>query len=267
MTKQPGNATVNVFQQISEICREFGKHLSKGKAPRIEKLLSQVSEEGREHLFANLLATEINYRRSEGESPTSDEYLGRFPQFKKQVRRAFFEPTMASVDAGASSDGEAQTKSLGGSDRTPEAPTQTFELANAKRLGEYELIREVGRGGMGVVYEARHEQTNNRVALKTLPTGGDGQQVNAEKLHRFRKEFRRLSEINHRNLVGMQNLEFDGDHWFFTMDLVDGVDFLSYVRPHNHLDEERLRAMPETVSHGGYRTASTRDHSPRSQTK
>ena len=76
---------------------------------------------------------------------------------------------------------------------------------------------------MGIVYEAQHAKTNNRVALKTLPTGGDGQQVNADKLYRFRKEFRRLSEINHPNLVGMQSLEVDRDHWFFTMDLIDGV--------------------------------------------
>ena len=157
---------------------------------------------------------------------------------------------MASVDLEASTDGKPQTKSLGVSDRAPEARTHTFEFANAQRLGDYELKRELGRGGMGVVYEARHEQTNNRVALKTLPTGGDGQQVNAEKLHRFRKEFRRLSEINHPNLVGMQSLEVDGDYWFFTMDLVEGVDFLSYVRPNNHLDEERLRSCLKQLATG-----------------
>ena len=103
---------------------------------------------------------------------------------------------------------------------------------------------------MGIVYEARHTKTNNRVALKTLLTGGDGQQINADKLYRFRKEFRRLSEINHPNLVGMQSLEVDGDRWFFTMDLIDGEDFLSYVRPDDQLDEERLRSCLKQLATG-----------------
>ena len=71
--------------------------------------------------------------------------------------------------------------------------TRTFEIPAANRLGDYELIRELGRGGMGVVYEARHLNQGNRVALKTLPTGVEGQQINVDKLHRFRKEFRSLS--------------------------------------------------------------------------
>ena len=103
---------------------------------------------------------------------------------------------------------------------------------------------------MGIVYEARHTKTNNRVALKTLLTGGDGQQINADKLYRFRKEFRRLSEINHPNLVGMQSLEVDGDRWFFTMDLIDGEDFLSYVRPDDPFDETRLRSCLKQLATG-----------------
>ena len=110
----------------------------------------------------------------------------------------------------------------------------TLAMPAARKLGEYELLRELGRGGFGVVYEARHLQRGDRVALKTLPMILDGQPESsrdAERLHRFRREFRSLSEINHPNLAGMQTLEVDGKQWFFTMDLVDGVDFLDYVRP------------------------------------
>ena len=70
------------------------------------------------------------------------------------------------------------------------AITRTFKVPAANRLGDYELIRELGRGGIGVVYEARHLQRGNRVALKTLPTGVDGQEINADRLHKFRREFR-----------------------------------------------------------------------------
>lgn len=238
--------SVNVFEQISQICRDFRKQISQGRSPRIENFLSAVSDDGRETLFSNLLEIEINFRRSKGQNPTSEEYLKRYSQFARQVRRAFFEPTMASVDSG---DGDAATRSIKDAFDSSEH-TLTFQIPDANTLGDYELMRELGRGGMGVVYEARHIKTNNRVALKTLPTGGHGQEVNAEKLYRFRREFRRLAEINHPNLVGMQTLEVDGSQWFFTMDLIDGEDFLSYVRPDGELNEKRLRSCIEQLARG-----------------
>ena len=250
MTSKPDDNPANLLEQIRKLTRDFGKQISQGKSPRIQKFLSQISEEGHADLFFNLLGIETNYRRSKGESPTSDEYVRRFPQFKKQVRRAFFEPTMGSVDSSASTDGDDQTASLRSPNQVSDAFAPTYELPDANRLGDYELIRKLGQGGMGIVYEARHTKTNNRVALKTLLTGGDGQQINADKLYRFRKEFRRLSEINHPNLVGMQSLEVDGDRWFFTMDLIDGEDFLSYVRPDDQLDQERLRSSLKQLATG-----------------
>lgn len=235
----------NILEQISQICRDFRKQISQGKPARIEKYLSGISEDGRETLFSNLLEIEINFRQRKGDHPTTDEYLKRFPQFAKQVRRAFFEPTMASVD----SDGSVDEATRPLKDATSES-TLTFQIPNANRMGDYELVREVGRGGMGVVYEARHSKSGNRVALKTLPTGGRDQEVNADKLYRFRREFRRLSEVNHPNLVGMQTLEVDGSQWFFTMDLIDGDDFLNFVRPNDELDETRLRSCLAQLAKG-----------------
>jgi tetratricopeptide (TPR) repeat protein len=106
----------------------------------------------------------------------------------------------------------------------------------ATRLGDYRLLRELGRGGMGVVYEALHAIRGNRVALKLLP------QVDGARLYRFKREFRSAADLSHPNLIGLHSLECDGAQWFFTMDLIDGVDFLDYVRPHGHRDEPRLRS-------------------------
>ena len=250
MTSNPDDNPANILEQIRKLSRDFGKQISQGKSPRIQKFLSQISEEGRADLFSNLLGIETNYRRSKGESPSSAEYAKRFPQYKKQVRRAFFEPTMGSADSSASTDGDDQTASLRSPGRDVDALEPTFELPDTNHLGDYELIRKLGQGGMGIVYEAQHTKTNNRVALKTLLTGGGGQQINADKLYRFRKEFRRLSEINHPNLVGMQSLEVDDDCWFFTMDLIDGEDFLGYVRPDDRLNEARLRSCLKQLATG-----------------
>ena len=128
---------------------------------------------------------------------------------------------------------------------TPSAHrTVLVGLAFDRRIGEYELVRELGRGGFGIVYEAKHLRRGDRLALKTLPPNLEDQSnpiQNAERLHKFRREFRSLAEINHPNLIGMQTLEVADGQWFFTMDLVEGVDFLEYVRPNGTLDEPRLR--------------------------
>ena len=88
---------------------------------------------------------------------------------------------------------------------------------------------------MGAVYLARDLDRDLDVALKVLPF------VEGPSLLRFKTEFRSLVALSHPNLVGLYELISDDDRWFFTMDVVHGTDFLSWVRPHGHLDEKRLR--------------------------
>lgn len=223
---------LDVFDEIQQVCRDFRRRLKQGESVRIESFLESATGGKRKLLFQNLLHLEIEFRRQAGEEPTSEDYLPRFGDFGKLIRQAFFESTLVSGE------GNRETSNA--------APLETLGRVAARRIGEYELLEELGRGGFGVVYKAKHLNRNDYVALKTLPVAGNSHaQVmgHAERLHKFRREFRSLSEMNHPNLVGMQTLEVDGEQWFFTMDLVDGDDFLSYIRPGNRFDEQRLRAV------------------------
>src|SRR3954452_10308853 len=91
--------------------------------------------------------------------------------------------------------------------------------------GRFEIVRRIGAGGMGIVYEAEDSRRKSRVALKTLsrlqPTG----------ISQLKGEFRSVADVTHPNLVRLQELFADEGLWFFTMDLVDGVPFDRWVRP------------------------------------
>jgi len=89
----------------------------------------------------------------------------------------------------------------------------------------FRIRRRLGSGGMGVVYEAHDRETDKVVALKTLT------RAEATHISRFKNEFRSLANVSHPNLVALYEFMADGQYWFFTMELVQGVNFLEYVRP------------------------------------
>lgn len=106
----------------------------------------------------------------------------------------------------------------------------------------FELVRKLGDGGMGVVYEAYDRKTNATVALKTLLRAG------ASAVYRFKKEFRALADVTHPNLVTLHELFSEGQTWFFTMELVDGTSFLSWVRPGLEPDQPTDEVSLPTVA-------------------
>src|SRR4051812_20149411 len=76
---------------------------------------------------------------------------------------------------------------------------------------------------MGSVYLAYDRQLGSRVALKVLLS------VDAASIYRFKKEFRALADMMHPNLVTLHELFSEGEHWFFTMQYVEGKDLLAYL--------------------------------------
>ena len=87
----------------------------------------------------------------------------------------------------------------------------------------YTIRRSLGAGGMGVVYAAWDEDRGCEVALKTL------RRMDPSAVYRFKREFRALATTRHPNLVSLYELVASGDRVFFTMEMVEGQDFLRYV--------------------------------------
>lgn len=100
----------------------------------------------------------------------------------------------------------------------PSADREEFE-----GTGRFELVRRLGAGGFGVVYEALDRERGARVALKVLRAS------RTDALYHFKQEFRALADIAHPNLVSLYELLNEGGRWFFTMELVRGRGFLEWV--------------------------------------
>ncbi len=103
----------------------------------------------------------------------------------------------------------------------------SVQLRDSGSIGgqRFTIRRQLGAGSMGVVYEAHDRERDEIVALKTLL------HAEASALYRFKREFRALADIHHRNLVALHELVVDDQTCFFTMECVEGVSFLEHLRP------------------------------------
>jgi hypothetical protein len=124
------------------------------------------------------------------------------------------------------------------------------------RLERFDILRKVGEGAVGAVYEAFDRERRQRVALKTLRS------ATPDSLRLLKREFRSAQDLGHPNLVQLgELLEFKGT-WLVTMEFVEGVDFLTYVAapadgatvaPHapplHRFDETRLRSALAQLTH------------------
>ena len=113
------------------------------------------------------------------------------------------------------------------------------------RVGRYDVVGLIGAGGMGAVYDAIDREHRTRVALKTLS------HLSAANLLLFKSEFRSVADLSHPNLVSLYELSCHDDLWFFTMERIDGGDFVSALRrspPTDDLEAETTLDAPVTAT-------------------
>ena len=118
-------------------------------------------------------------------------------------------------------------------------------------MGDYRILREVGRGGMGVVYEAEQVSLGRRVALKVLPRQA---RQDRKTLERFRREARAAARLHHTNIVPVFEVGQDGDVSFYAMQFIQGqgldlvIDELRRLKDRAHrtgpAEEPERRHLP-----------------------
>ena len=170
------------------------------------------------------LAQEFADRYRRGERPSLSDYAGRYPEHAERIQRIF--PAMVAMERLGSA--EEWSGTAAGAYRRPEPPLD--------RLGEYRILRELARGGMGVVYEAVQESLGRHVALKVLPFH---RLVRESQLERFRREARAAARLHHSNIVPVFGVgESDGVH-YYAMQYIQGQNLEVVLQ-----EVRRLRGLP-----------------------
>jgi serine/threonine protein kinase len=175
----------------------------------------------------DVLAEEFAARCRRGEQPAVSEYTARYPEWAGQLRDVL--PPVALME---------RLK------RLRQAPPA--EEVQLQRLGDYRILREVGRGGMGIVYEAVQESLGRRVALKVLPRHA---LLDRKKRDRFQREAQAAARLHHTNIVPVFGVgEHDGLP-YYAMQYIDGKglnEVLADLRQGNPLADTLRTTRPLT---------------------
>ncbi|MFP4687619.1 MAG: protein kinase domain-containing protein, partial [bacterium] len=157
-----------------------------------------------------------------GQTLDSEEYL--FTACEPEHFKGFEQPhRVVSISPGEefSADKVREETAASSTDRQEEPGEEVI-----RKFGDYDLLEPLGRGGMGVVYRAKHRLHNREVALKLL-LGGD--QASKVQVERFLRETKTLSRLQHAHIISIHDIgEAEGYH-YYTMDLIEGVDLTQVV--------------------------------------
>ncbi len=208
--------STRIARDVDEACDRFEAAWRKGDRPRIESFFGGTIASDSLVLLRHLLELELDYRGGIGESPGLSEYRRRFPGHEDLIDSIFAEfveqskvvrgtdsQTVASTEWGCPTSGSAQSP----------PPDASLNIPGV------EILSELGRGGMGVVYKGRQIRLNRLCAVKiTLP----GEHNGAEFRARFLAEAETVARLRHPNIVQIYGL---GDHEgrpYFEMEYIEG---------------------------------------------
>ena len=178
-----------------------------------EALLAEVADEFRERL-------------GRGEEPDIEEYVQRYPQFADVLRQLL--PVLAVLRLPNSASAGATVPLAG--------PEPILGC-----LGDYQVLGEIGRGGMGVVYEAVQISLGRRVALKVLPFAAA---MDPKQLQRFKNEAQAAAHLHHTNIVPVYSVGCERGVHFYAMQYIEGQTLAAVIRELRQLAGLECRRGP-----------------------
>jgi serine/threonine protein kinase len=160
---------------------------------------------------------------------------------------ADLEAARSSVEMADRKSGEALTRSLVATNRITEFQAQRLLLGESLVLGNYVVLEELGRGGMGVVYKARHRRMNREVALKVI---SQSKFDSLELAERFQREVEALAKLSHPNIVAAFDASEADDVHFLVMEFINGKNLAQVIKEDGPMPLEPALATILQVARG-----------------
>ena len=162
------------------------------------------------------LVEQLTQALQAGETVDIEALTTQFPEHAETIRRLF--PALRQL---------AGLRSVGSSGSKPIAlPCARLPIEAGRRLGDFQLVGELGRGGMGVVFEAVQESLGRRVALKVLPTAAT---LDSRARQRFQIEAQAAACLQHPNIVPVYAVDVADDIPYYAMQLVEGMSLADLI--------------------------------------
>jgi serine/threonine protein kinase/formylglycine-generating enzyme required for sulfatase activity/tetratricopeptide (TPR) repeat protein len=167
---------------------------------------SQAGAESQRYQLLDELAEEFADRYRRGEAPSVKDYLDRYPELADELGQLL--SALAEVEQ-VNEDFRAPAEELSVADAPP-----------LKQIGDFRILREVGKGGMGIVYEAEQVSLARRIALKLLPKK---MLLDTNARRRFQREARAAAKLHHTNIVPVFGVGEHDDLPYYVMQFIQGV--------------------------------------------
>ncbi|MEL6107872.1 MAG: serine/threonine-protein kinase [Planctomycetota bacterium] len=239
--KQSSLAKHRPLQRVDAICDRFEQQWIAGQSPDLGEFVEQLDVEVESQLFTELLRLEIHYRKQNSLRLDPEEVAKRFPRFKGEIRRVFVLEKRSGDTSRIRIDNQL-TRTEPGSGDTSHPPTP-LRMATVAFDG-YEILGEIARGGMGIVFRARQIEANRIVALKMILSGNV---AGPKEVQRFKNEAKAAASLDHPNIVPVFDIgEQDGQH-FFSMGFVDGPS-LKEVIATERMNGQRAATFVQTLA-------------------
>ncbi len=218
--------SIEAQERIAEELIRFSRALKNGKNPTIEAYLEGFTGAERAELLQELLSDELHFRKQIGENPLRSEYAARFPEEEEVLNSVLCPENLNDTNSERVDSNLAPTVVLDGITFTETTSTILG------RFGDYELLGELGRGGMGIVYKAKQKSADRLVALKVIgfALAGENGSHSQAAIERFRVEAKAAARIQHKNLVTVYDVGEINGQPYYSMQYVVGETLQQLVQ-------------------------------------